>query len=290
MNNQIRVRIFFSQYTSTGLRNAVCSTFAVKDFKFKHIQFVDDETYTHAIIINCYTFKMEPKIKKLPKRNVLGLAWEPPILLSKSDTVKDFAKKRIGKFLVGHSMKDFPKCYVNYYGFITHLPVQPKPDKTQFMSIIVSNKRQLHGHIYRHMLILEILKTDLNIHIYGRGANKYNDDRVKGDFISDEPYKNYTHTIAIENKQYNHYISEKFSSPIALNCIPIYLGCPNVKNYFGKDCHVKLTGDVKNDMILLHDIFNNKDKYLLNLDTARNHILNGKASLPVFLSKYWKQK
>ena len=289
MNDTIKVRVFFPGYTSTGSMTAICKTFGIKDFTHEHITFVDDSSYTHAIIINWYSKKDNPKIKQLPKKNILGIAWEPPILLRRDNDIKDYAEKHIGKFLIGQNLKGYPKCYTGYYSFISHIPIQDKPDKTEFMSIIVSNKKYLQGHKYRHELVQAILKTNLNIHIYGVGSNEYNDERVRGKFIRMEPYKDYMFTIAIENKIYNHYITEKITSAFSLNCIPIYLGCPNIKKYFGDNCHIKLNGNVNDDIKLLHDIFNNKDKYLLNLDGARNHILTGNASLPVFLSKYWKK-
>jgi len=290
MNNQVRVKIFFPRYTSECGRNAICKTFGVENFQYKHILFVNDESYTHAIIINYYNNKVISKIKEnIPRKNILGIAWEPPIFLPRNQEFKDYATKRIGKFLFGANLKGFPKCFVGYYGFISHRPIQNKKEKTKFMSIIVSNKKQLEGHKYRHTLVQAILKTNLDIHIYGRGSNQYGGDRIKGGFEDvDLPYKNYTFTIAIENKRYNHYISEKFTNAISFNCIPIYYGATCIKKYFGDNCHIKLTGVINDDIRLLHDIFNNKDKYLLNLDTARNNILNGNASLPVFLSKYWK--
>lgn len=282
MNIEIRVRVFFDKYPTAI--EAICKTFSIINYQYKHIKFVNDETYTHAIIINSYNHKIKP----IPKKNVLGLAWEPPILLRRDKETIDYTQQYIGKYLIGHSLKNYPKCYVPYYGFISHIPIQPRPEKKEMMSIILSKKKYLEGHKYRHQLVQAILKTDLNIHIYGKGAINYGGDRVKGEFIREEPYKDYHFTIAIENKRYNHYISEKFTSAISLNCIPIYLGSPNIKKYFGDKCHIELTGKVIKDIKILQDIFNNKDKYLFNLDTARSNILEGNASLPEFLSKYWK--
>ncbi len=291
MNNQVRVKIFFPGYTSEGSKKSICRTFGIENFTYKHIYFVNDNNYTHVIIINYYNNKIIPKIKgNIPKENILGIAWEPPIFLPKNQEFKDYATKRIGKFLFGANLNNFPKCFIGHYGFISHIPLQSKPEKTKFMSIIVSNKKHQEGHKYRHTLVQAILKTDLDIHIYGRGANLYHGDRIKGKFkLPELPYKDYNFTIAVENKRYNHYISEKFSNSISLNCIPIYYGARCIKNYFGDNCHIKLTGVINDDIKLLQDISNNKEKYLLNLDTARNHILNGNASLPVFLSKHWKK-
>ena len=68
------------------------------------------------------------------------------------------------------------------------------------MSIILSFKKLSHGHIYRHLLVDEILKTDMDIHIYGNGSDFYGKDkRIKGKFNELEPYNNYKYHICIEN-------------------------------------------------------------------------------------------
>ena len=57
---------------------------------------------------------------------------------------------------------------------------------------MVSRKNQAPGHIYRHYLVKEILKTNLPIDIWGNGCIYYKnikDNRIKGDFKEIEPYK-----------------------------------------------------------------------------------------------------
>ena len=44
-------------------------------------------------------------------------------------------------------------------------------------------------------------------------------ESIFGNFIDDEPYKDYLYTISIENFACNHYFSEKIISPIMFNCI-----------------------------------------------------------------------
>jgi len=286
-NNQIRVKFFFPKWSTENLMRRICNTWNLKNFTYQHIVFVNDNTYSHAIIINYYPHQINPKIKKIPKKNILGLAWEPYIFLKKTKKIKRFIHQRVGTYLIGSA--HCAGSYVPHYSFLLHQPMEPKHKKTKFMSLILSKKKKTKGHKYRHQLVLAILKTNLNIHIYGRGSREYRDKRVKGKFngSSENPYKHYNFTIAIENSKYPHYISEKFTNAICLNCIPVYLGCPNIKTYFGENCHIKLTGKISKDIKLLKNIFNNQDKYLLNLDTARNHIENGNASLPVFLAKHW---
>ena len=124
------------------------------------------------------------------------------------------------------------------------------------------------------------------------------DERLKGDFNCEEPYNDYKFHICIENFLLDDYFSEKIINPLVSNTIPIYLGCNKITEYFPKgaelplqvtengsfstirsdesvnfsnikstqetekkDMLIKLTGDVKKDMILLTHICNNVEYY-----------------------------
>ena len=93
------------------------------------------------------------------------------------------------------------------------------------------------GHKYRHILVQNILKSNLPIDIYGNGCKYYNninDPRIKGEFNDTTLFDNYKFHICIENFQTPHYFSEKIMDPLICNSIPIYLGCNNI-NPPGKD-------------------------------------------------------
>lgn len=116
------------------------------------------------------------------------------------------------------------------------------------------------------------------------------DERLKGNFNCEEPYTDYKFHICIENFLLDDYFSEKIINPLVSNTIPIYLGCNKITEYFPKgaelpsqatsngssstlrteestqetekkDMLIKLTGDVKKDMILLTHICNNVEYY-----------------------------
>ena len=64
--------------------------------------------------------------------------------------------------------------------------------ENKLMSIMISNKTIAPGHIYRHIIVENILKFNLPIDIYGRGCvyyDKLNDDRIKGEFTGNEIYE-----------------------------------------------------------------------------------------------------
>ena len=80
------------------------------------------------------------------------------------------------------------------------------------MSILISEKLNAPGHKYRHILVQEILKTNLPINIYGRGCELYknvNDIRIKGTFNKNEMYDDYMFHICIENFSTHRIISAR---------------------------------------------------------------------------------
>ena len=141
-------------------------------------------------------------------------------------------------------------------------------NKNKIMSIVFSHKQVADGHKYRHLLVRQILQSNLPIDIYGRGCDLYplNDSRIKGKFVSHEPYIDYRFHICIENYSFDHYFSEKIIHPLLNNTVPIYWGCKKITEYFpnkitGEQMMFHLTGNVHSDMILLKHICENPHYY-----------------------------
>jgi hypothetical protein len=136
------------------------------------------------------------------------------------------------------------------------------------MSLMVSEKMNKIGHLYRHKLVIKILKSELPIDIWGRGCKFYsfmNDDRVKGDFKEMEPYQSYQFHICIENFSLNEYFSEKIMNPLLCSSTPLYLGCKNIETYF-PDNVITWSGDEKTDLELLKQICESPNTYKKNID------------------------
>jgi len=201
-----------------------------------------------------------PKLN-LPKKNVIGLAFEPIYFLNLTSEFVDYAQKHIGKYFIGEKF-DLPDPFVEGFAYLWHItpPQNIITSKPKIMSIVVSQKRQAPGHIYRHELIEQIIKNNLPIDIYGYGSEQYSHaNHIKGKFDEAEPYMDYLFSICIENFQTNHYFSEKIISPILTNCNPIYLGCRNIDSYF--DDVIKLSGNVEKDILLLKKILKKPNNY-----------------------------
>ena len=220
----------------------------------KKVFFTTDDDYTHAILINTPM----PDLK-IPKANVIGLAFEPIRFMGLTPQFIQYAQTHIGRYYIGDKY-DLPSPFMEGFGYMWHSrPHKEITLKQKVMSIVVSNKRMAPGHMYRHQLIEEIIKRRLPIDIYGHGSSKYTFPTVKGSFDDYEPYEDYLYSICIENFKCNHYFSEKIMTPLLFNCMPLYYGCHNISDYF--DDILIITGDLDRDMELIINIFKNPYGY-----------------------------
>lgn len=279
-------------WTPTQAKNAFTNVFLKGRNNYtEFIKFVDDNTYTHVILLNAIT----PSLS-ISKRNVLGIANEPNDFLRLDNNFVNYINNYCSKYILGKITSNLSENFIKYYPFMCH-PWEREnyfnnitPKKNFFMSIPYSGKSILPGHKYRKQLIEEILKTNLDIHIWGRGCNQFlPDPRLKGEFkeMHGNVIYDYEFIIQTENSESDEYISDKFPACIALNTVPIYWGAKNIEKYFGKNACIRLKGDVKSDIKLLIDIFKNKDKYKLDLSEARKELFEGKAYFMKFLYNYW---
>jgi len=205
---------------------------------------------------------------KIPKENVLGLAFEPIIFLGLTQEFIDYAKNHIGRYFIGDK-KQLPEPFIEHFGYMWHSrPPMEVSIKNKRMSIIVSEKQFTSGHKYRHELIEIIIKLKLPIDIYGRGSTQYKYERVMGKFNDAEPYEYYPYSICIENTVSNHYFSEKVITPLMYNCVPIYLGCKNLNQYL--ENVVFLEGDIQKDILMIFEILKNPNEYYRKTYTDKN--------------------
>lgn len=259
--------------------------------KHENLEFVDDDSFTHIIIIN----QAMPIIQNIPKKNVIGFAWEPIEFLKVRNEFIEYAKKYISSYFIGKK-NDLPLPFKENYGFLWHnhfsTSYKEYNDKPNIMSLMVSQKRFLPGHSYRYKLAVEIIKQNLPVDIRGRGCSvlkQYFDvPQIKEEFENDEElYRDYKYTIAIENTQSNKYISEKITNTFVHNTIPLYLGAKDVDEIFGKDCCIKLTGELEKDIEIIKNILNSPDEYKRDMKIYRNRLFNGNGCLYNFLKKIW---
>jgi hypothetical protein len=226
-----------------------------------------------------------PTNLQVSPKNVIGFAQEPhdtPVLKIYQNNFINYAVKNIGKYFIG-SVDKFPNpTFVGHHGFLfyeTPKSVPFTPQKSKLMSIMVSHKKYTPGHQYRHAIVRHILKYRLPIDIWGNGANNYklefpNSNNIRGGFKHmEEMCKDYLFTIAIENTSHDHYFTEKIINPFINNTVPIYWGCKKVDEYFPKHV-IRLTGNINRDVIIIHTVLRNPNKYINEYKIDQEMVLN----------------
>ena len=297
LDKKIRIFLFSDFATPKQLKENMENVFqkGVRNYK-DEIEFVDSiKIATHIIVIN-RGFNRS-LLNKIPKENILFLSYEPNIYFNFNGSMCRNISQVCNRYLIGTKEHFMPDNFISHYGYMWHSQIRDEyfenilHQKKHTMSITFSKKRFWPGHKYRHLMVKKILETNLDVHIWGKGCSTVgNDTRIKGEFDSEEPYQNYHFTIAFENNQSDCYISEKFTSPIANNCIPVYWGAKKVNDFFGKNCCYKLTGNIEEDMKLIEKICLNCEEYLISLKQARYELFEGKAYLMKYLHDLWIKK
>lgn len=267
----IILKIFSSFSTSQNCKDVyerLCITKMMENYgpdKQIYITNNNDE-YTHVLILNTAM----PIIRDaIPKKNIIGMAFEPHEFLGLTDMFIQYARDYISKYYIG-STTNLPEPFIggkSYMWYIT--PLSFIPIKNKNISIMVSFKKNAPGHKYRHSLVKRILSSPLPIDIYGNGCNFYTDmkdDRIKGEFKGLEPYQEYMFHIAIENYQLPHYYSEKIMDPLLCNTTPIYWGCSHIDDYF-PNMVIPLSGNITPDMELLYNIVLRPEDYKKKIHT-----------------------
>lgn len=155
------------------------------------------------------------------------------------------------------------------YAYLKRMPV---PDKKYNISVISSSKTMMPGH-NRRMRLLKFLKSEYNskIDFYGNGFSniEYKEDALD----------NYRFHICIENSSVPHYWSEKFADPLLGYSVPIYIGCPNIDEYFyGKGyfkADIRNFNEVKKLIdYILEDPINLYNRILPDLKKSRDLLLD----------------
>lgn len=112
-------------------------------------------------------------------------------------------------------------------------------EKSKMISMIASNKKMCEGHRLRLQWVERLWGQ---VDMYGRGFNEI--------ALKEEGLCDYMFSIAIENGQYKTYFTEKLLDCFATGTIPVYLGAPDIGDYFNKDGIIDLTDefDISDDI------------------------------------------
>lgn len=271
----IRIRVFadYCDFDSTLFEQ-------VLGRKDDMLSFVNDDTYTHVIIIN----QAMPTLS-IPKENVIGTSFEPLEFLNVTEDFVEYAKKHISRYFIGKTA-NLPSPFEEHYTYQFHAwfktPFKKYEEKTKLMSLMLSTKTFMPGHRYRYLLASEIIKKNLPIDIRGNGCEMLrhfypNASQIKGSFESDkELLDDYKFTIAVENTISNKYVSEKITSAFVYNTVPIYLGAKDIDNIFEGECCIKLKGEWQEDIRIIQDVCEHPEKYSRDMSKFRERLFYGK--------------
>ena len=278
----IKIKIF-GWTSSEKLMNIILKRYDFdKDpnYNYKYC-FTCNNDFTHAILFN----KAQPKLN-ISKKRVIGLAQEPSIYLNidKDIQFQKYCSEYIGKYYIGklNTLGDpfIEKMSYQLTNIIFNNCIQ-NFEKKKNINYVLSNKKHIGDGLlynYRHLLLEKICENKLDIDIYGSCTDfiKEKGDNIKYGFSSDDMlniYKDYKFSVVIENTIEPEYFTEKIINPLLCGCIPIYLGCKNINNYF-KEYIINLTGNLNKDLDIINNILQNPDSYYkkINLEKIKETI------------------
>lgn len=145
----------------------------------------------------------------------------------------------------------FKWCPANGY-WINDAKIYPK---TKMISFITSDKNLTEGHNIR----LEwVKKIGDQVDLYGRGFNEIEN--------KEEGLCDYMFSVVVENGFYESYFTEKILDCFATGTIPVYLGTPDIGNFFNKDGII----DLSNEFDVSGEIYYSKMNAILeNLEKVK---------------------
>jgi hypothetical protein len=133
----------------------------------------------------------------------------------------------------------FKWCPANGY-WIKEAKIYPK---SKMISFITSNKNFTEGHKKR-LEWVEMIGDQVDL--FGRGFKEVE--------LKEEALCDYMFSVVIENGFYKSYFSEKLLDCFATGTIPVYLGTPDIGDYFNKNGIIDLTEEFE----ISEEIYYNK--------------------------------
>jgi hypothetical protein len=240
-----------------------------------HISGIIDKEKTLCDPKNIIYISMEPNESLLKVNSKFLSQFNKLVLVDRSINHHNILYRNIHTWWAGMRVKhrngihSFEQdSFYSYDQFKSMLP----QSKVARISVIVSSKDTLLGHRSRLKFLDDLMNQPINkyIDLYGGGFNPIDD---KLDVIS--PYK---YHLVLENSIVQDYWSEKLADAYLGYAFPLYVGCPNVSDYFSGDSLMILSIDddpkdisLKLIEMILSDKYENS---LRGIETARNDILN----------------
>jgi len=159
---------------------------------------------------------------------------EPPSVTNKAvEQYLDVEGNKFDLILTYYSsiLKSNNKAKLFYFGDSWIKEKSESIDKTRNVSFVTSNKNFTPGHAVR-MKVVDSLHLGLaRFDLYGRGFNPIEK--------KEEGLNDYKFSIVIENEFMENWFTEKIVDCFRTKTIPIYKGCPNIKDFYNEKGIIK---------------------------------------------------
>lgn len=194
-------------------------TYGFDGDRFKDTLFVDDDTYTHAVVFN---FPVHD-LRTPPEKNIALLVEPPEIIDALYGSHKDKEWHNVcEKYSFANHPGWRPALGVGFATADKDNWVTEAARRPNRMCMIVSDKHMTPFHHKRHEIKDALLQTNVNIHFYGRNLHGA-DDRIKGEIAPMAKNKilaDYQFCIDFENSPAGA-VTDKFFDPILCGTIPV---------------------------------------------------------------------
>lgn len=158
----------------------------------------------------------------------LILTWRESILQSCPNAVKFLYA---GPYMIPSGDRLVIPSHVGHYTTPEPRDVGPLHTEKKFAaSMIASYKDALPGHILRRGIITRLPETVGQLPIHKHSSPPHIPEVERGRLFTEFQY-----AIAVENCNYNNWMTEKLFDCFVARTIPIYWGCPNLGEYFNLD-------------------------------------------------------
>jgi len=170
-------------------------------------------------------------------------------------------------------LKSKKKAKLFYFGDSWIKKKSESIDKTRNVSFVTSNKNFTPGHAIR-MKVVDSLHLGLaRFDLYGRGFNPIEK--------KEEGLNDYKFSIVIENEFMENWFTEKIVDCFRTKTIPIYKGCPNIKDFYNEKGIIKFN-TTEELYSILNDINSNGDSIYNSMRDSMENNYNKSWADPTF--------
>jgi hypothetical protein len=134
-------------------------------------------------------------------------------------------------------------------------------EKTKLVSCVVSGLQMSSGHSLRLEIAKQLAETG-QVDMYGKAFN-YIHRKV-------DALKDYMFSFAMENDCYQSYFTEKLHDCFLTGTIPIYLGAPNIGEYYNTKGIIIMEKDPDGNVIFNSDVLT-EEYYYDNMDAIKDN-------------------